>query len=232
LVLCIRGPLLNSAAKVVQFEAARMALRDHPSRARVGPPLAAAGIVRRRLCLNRPGLATMSNIANYSATEILRNGRMLEVRAFRPEDRDNFIAAVGRIGPLTRYRRFFTLKTSFTEREKDFFLNVDFDKHVALNALLDEAGRQVVVAAGRYVLVQPKKAEVAFTVIDQYQGQGIAPILLRHLVGIARSAGLQTLIAEVLRENSQMLKVFERSGLPVQTTADDPEVIHVTMHLV
>jgi RimJ/RimL family protein N-acetyltransferase len=209
-----------------------MALRDHPSRARVCPPLAAAGIVRRRLCLNGPGLASMSNIANYSATETLRNGRRLEVRAFRPEDRDNFIAAVGRIGPLTRYRRFFTLKTSFTEREKDFFLNIDFDKHVALNALLDEAGRQVVVAAGRYVLVQPKKAEVAFTVIDQYQGQGIAPILLRHLIGIARSAGLQTLIAEVLTENSQMLKVFERSGLPVQTTKDDPEVIHVTMHLV
>ena len=40
------------------------------------------------------------------------------------------------------------------------------------------------------------------------------------------------MIAEVLRENSQMLKVFERSGLPVQTTKDDPEVIHVTMHLV
>ena len=173
----------------------------------------------------------MSKVANYSATETLRDGRRLEVRAFRPEDRDNFIAAVGRTGPLTRYRRFFTLKTSFTEREKHSFLNVDFDKHVALNALLDETGRQVIVAAGRYIIVQPKKAEVAFTVIDQYQGQGIAPILLRHLVGIARSAGLETLIAEVLTENMQMLKVFERSGLPVQTTRDHPEVVHVTMQL-
>ena len=56
-------------------------------------------------------------------------------------------------------------------------------------------------------------------------------MLLRHLVGIARSAGLDTLIAEVLTENLQMLKVFERSGLPVQTTKDHPEVIHVTMQL-
>ncbi len=173
----------------------------------------------------------MSNAANYSATETLRDGRRLEVRAFKPEDRTDFIAAVDRTGPLTRYRRFFTLKTSFSEREKDFFLNVDFDKHVALIALMKEAGRQVIVAGGRYVIVQPQKAEVAFMVIDKYQGQGIGPVLLRHLVGIARSAGLETLIAEVLTENNQMLKVFERSGLPVQTAHDHPEVVHVTMRL-
>jgi RimJ/RimL family protein N-acetyltransferase len=173
----------------------------------------------------------LANAFDYLAMETLRDGRRLVVRAFKPEDRTDFLAAADRTGPLTRYRRFFTLKPSFSEREMNFFLNVDFDKHVALIALIDEAGRQVIVAAGRYVVVQPQKAEVAFTVIDQYQGQGIAPILLRHLVGIARAAGLTTLIAEVLTENMQMLKVFERSGLLVQTSRDHPEVVHVTMAL-
>jgi hypothetical protein len=73
----------------------------------------------------------MFNAANYSATEILRNGRRLEVRAFKSEDRADFVTAADRTGPLTRYRRFFTLKTNFSEREKNFFLNVDFHKHVA-----------------------------------------------------------------------------------------------------
>lgn len=175
-------------------------------------------------------IVPMSQAANYSAIEPLRDGRRLEVRAFKPEDRAEFIVAADRTGPLTRYLRFFTLKTSFSDRERDFFLNVDFDKHVALIALMDEAGRQVIVAAGRYVIVKPKTAEVAFTVIDQYQGKGIAPILLRHLIGVARSAGLDTLIAEVLTENMAMRKVFERSGLPVQTTQDS-EVVHITMQL-
>ena len=173
----------------------------------------------------------MANVFDHLAIETLRDGRRLVVRAFKPEDRTDFLAAADRTGPLTRYRRFFTLKTSFSEREKDFFLNVDFDKHVALIASMDEAGRQVIVAGGRYLIVQPQEAEVAFMVIDKCQAQGIGPILLRHLVGIARSAGLETLIAEVLVENIQMLKVFERSGLPVQTARDDPEVIHVTMRL-
>ena len=109
--------------------------------------------------------------AHYTADETLPNARRLEIRAFQPDDRAEFLSAVDRIGPLSRYRRFFTAKRRFTEREHAFFLNVDFDKHVALVALIEEAGRKVIVASGRYVVVQPAKAEIAFAVIDQYQGK-------------------------------------------------------------
>ena len=172
----------------------------------------------------------MLNAAKYSAIETLRDARKLEIRAFRPDDRADFLSAVERIGPLSRYRRFFTVKRRFTERERAFFLNVDFDQHVALIALMEEAGRQVIVGGGRYVIVRPGRAEVAFVVIDEYQGLGIGSMLMRHLVAIAREARLQELIAEVLPENMQMLKVFERSGLPL-TTVPEAEVVHVTLEL-
>jgi GNAT superfamily N-acetyltransferase len=172
----------------------------------------------------------MLNAAKYSAIETLRDARKLEIRAFRPDDRADFLSAVERIGPLSRYRRFFTVKRRFTERERAFFLNVDFDQHVALVALMEEAGRQVIVGGGRYVIVRPGRAEVAFVVIDEYQGLGIGSMLMRHLVAIAREARLQELIAEVLPENMQMLKVFERSGLPL-TTVPEAEVVHVTLEL-
>jgi GNAT superfamily N-acetyltransferase len=173
----------------------------------------------------------MSDPRTYFAVEHLPNGQALVVRAFKPEDRADFIAAADRTGPLTRYRRFFTVKREFSDREKDFFLNVDFDKHVALVALADEAGHHVIVGAARYVVLQAETAEVAFTVIDQYQRRRIGPVLLRHLATVARSAGLKTLVAEVLTENRPMLKVFEGSGLPLQTRQDHPEVVHVTMQL-
>jgi GNAT superfamily N-acetyltransferase len=172
----------------------------------------------------------MLDAANYSAVEMLPNGRRLEIRAFRPDDRADFLSAVDRISPLSLYRRFFTVKRGFTDRERSFFLNVDLDKHVALVALMEEAGRKVIVGGGRYVVVQPGKAEVAFVVIDQYQRQGIGSILMRHLAAIARATGLQELIAEVLPENMPMLKVFERSGLHM-TTTPEPEVVHVTLRL-
>jgi GNAT superfamily N-acetyltransferase len=99
-----------------------------------------------------------------------------------------------------------------------------------LVALVDEAGRKAIVAGGRYVVVKSGTAELAFAVIDQYQGQGIGAALLRHLVAIARARGLETLIAEVLSENLPMLNVFQKSGLPMAVSYGS-EVVHVTFHL-
>ena len=172
----------------------------------------------------------MLKVEKYSAIETLRGGRRVEIRALRPDDRADLIAAVGRASAQSLYRRFFGLKRSFSEQEAAFFVNVDFVNHVALVALIDEGGRSEIVGGGRYVVVQPGQAEVAFAVIDEYQGRGIGRALMRHLATIARAAGLQTLIAEVLPENIPMLQLFKTSGLRVSTKRE-AQVAHVTLRL-
>ena len=57
-----------------------------------------------------------------------------------------------------------------SEKETDYFLDVDFVGHVALVAVADEAGQPTIVGGGRYVVVQPGQAEVAFAIIDAYPG--------------------------------------------------------------
>ena len=168
--------------------------------------------------------------ASYSAVETLRDGRRVEIRALRPDDRDGLIAALGRTSAQSLYRRFFSVKRHFTEKETSFFLNVDFASHVALVAVIDEARRSVIAGGGRYILVAAGRAEAAFAVVDQYQGQGIGAALLRHLVAIAREAGLLELVAEVLPENIAMLRVFEKSGLPLRKKRE-AGTVHVTLQL-
>jgi GNAT superfamily N-acetyltransferase len=172
----------------------------------------------------------MSETATYLAIERLSNGCEVEIRALRPDDQDELVAAIGRASAQSLFRRFFAAKRGFTEQEIAFFLNVDFVNHVALVAVVDEGGRSAIVAGGRYIIVQPGKAEVAFAVIDQYQGRGIGVALMRHLAAIARQAGIKELVAEVLPENIAMLKVFEKSGLPLSTKRE-PQVVHVTLQL-
>jgi len=79
--------------------------------------------------------------------------------------------------------------------------------------LANENGPPTIIGGGRYVVDEPGQAEVAFTVVDKHQGQGVGAALLRHLAIIARQAGLRELVAYVLPENRAMLKVFEKSGL-------------------
>src|SRR5262245_1294525 len=76
--------------------------------------------------------------AHYAATERLRNGAVLHIRAVRPADRPAMEASIGRSSARTLYRRFFSPKRTFSERDVDFFLNVDFQSHVALVAALAE----------------------------------------------------------------------------------------------
>jgi RimJ/RimL family protein N-acetyltransferase len=172
----------------------------------------------------------MSKASTYSSFELLRNGRRIEIRALRPEDRADIVAAVDHMSVKSLYRRFFGIKRHFSEREIDFFLNVDFANHVVLVAVMRDAGRAAIVGGTRYIVLRPGVAELAFTVVDKFQGQGIGRVLMRHITSLAREAGLKDLIADVLPENTPMLKVFEKSGLKLRTTQENG-VVHVVLQL-
>ena len=169
--------------------------------------------------------------ASFSAFEALRDGRPVEIRALRPADVEQLKAAVARTSADSLRRRFFGPKRTFSEREIAYFVNIDFVTQVALVAVVDQGGKQTVVAGGRYVVVQPGVAELAFVVVDDYQGQGLGAKLMRHLAGIAREAGLRELVAEVLPDNQPMLSVFQKCGLPVATRRERGAV-HVTLKLI
>ena len=140
----------------------------------------------------------MMDLANYSTNETLRDGRTV-----------------------------FAVRRQFSEKETDYFLDIDFVNHVALVVVTNDGGEPTIVGGGRYVVVQPGQAEVAFAIIDAYQRLGIGSALMRHL---AIQAGLHEFIAEVLSENVPMLNVFERSGLTMSTERDGT-VMHVTLRL-
>jgi RimJ/RimL family protein N-acetyltransferase len=174
--------------------------------------------------------AMMAGAADYSAAERLRDGRTIEIRALRLDDKEDMLAAVDRTSVQSLQRRFFVPKRSLSDKEVSFFMNVDFTNHVALVGQIDEGGRPVIVAGGRYIVVKPGQAELAFVVIDAYQGKGIGTMLMRHLLSIARDAGLKELTAEVLPENSAMLKVFGGFGFRAQS-GGDPQVRHLVLQL-
>ena len=167
--------------------------------------------------------------AKYAATEQLRTGEALEIWALQPSDRTGMLAAVGRFSSETLYRRFFAPKRSFSEREIDFFLNVDFVNHVALVAVITEGGRQVIVGGARYVVAQAGSAEVALQSTARTRSWH-RDDLIRHLIELGRTAGLEEFVAEVLAGNAPMLKVFERCGLGM-TTFREGGVLHVTLAL-
>ena len=128
----------------------------------------------------------------------------------------------------------FTTKREVTADGLKRITEVDFVNVVALVAVLPKDGNDEIVGGGRYIRSGAsgtgQKAEVAFLVTDPFQGLGIASRIFKHLVAIAREAGITQFEAEVLPANEAMLKVFTRSGIPVARTRTH-EFVYVLMDL-
>jgi len=174
------------------------------------------------------------DIATYSVTERLRDERLLTIRAVRPDDKGLVVEALPKISADSIYRRLFAVKKDLSDEDLKRATEVDFVDVVQLVAVLDKDGREQLAGGGRYMRTGPSgtghKAEVAFLVTDPFQGLGIASRIFKHLVAIAREAGITQFEAEVLPANEAMLKVFTRSGIPVARTRTH-EFVYVLMDL-
>ena len=174
------------------------------------------------------------DISAYNAVEKLRDHRSVTIRAIRPEDKSLLREAFKGLDEYTIRLRFFGMKKELTDQELVQATEIDFDRNVALVSCVQEAQGERIIGVGRYITLerpsQPCTAEIAFLVEEDFHGQGIASSLLKHLVTIGRLRGVLRFEAEVLPANGAMLRVFERSGLSVETNASS-DYIHVTLSL-
>jgi GNAT superfamily N-acetyltransferase len=189
-------------------------------------------LYRRRLPRHRLSLEVV-DLRNYAVKETLEEGAEVTIRAIRREDQDAIREIFENLDEESTYRRFFGPKKELTDAELAYFTDVDFSRVVALVATVPTGTGQALIAGGRFAadgLASPESAELAFTTEKGYRGRGLAHLLLRHLVGIAKELGLSRFEGEVLAENQPMLAVLRRSGLPMQQHQEG-NIIHVTLSL-
>ncbi len=175
-----------------------------------------------------------NDIAGYSVTEHLKDQRPVTVRAVRPGDKGLIIETLRGLSADSIYFRLFAAKKEFTDADLKEITEVDFLNVVALVAVLEQNGSERIIGEGRYIrsgeVGALQKAEVALLVDDAFHGLGIATLLLKHLIAIAREVGITHLEAEVLHSNRAMLNILARSGFPV-VTAGTREFVYVVMDL-
>ena len=166
----------------------------------------------------------MSSIsASYHATDTLPDGRIVHLRAIRPDDREKLREGFFKLSKSSVRARFFSIKRDLTPAELSYFTEVDFRHHVALVAELQNGSERLPVGVGRFVQnqAQPDHSEMAITVIDELQGQGIGRILLFRLVDCARELGVRHLDATVLAQNTRMTRLLRKTGLPLHSSLDE-----------
>jgi GNAT superfamily N-acetyltransferase len=177
-----------------------------------------------------PALGGAANPADpraYRVMESLRDGAPILIRAIRPGDRARLLAHFHALSPDSVRHRFMGMRRDLGAAELARLCDVDFRDHVALVATLGSGDDERFIGVARFIRVaEPRRAEVAFAVLDQYQGHGIGTKLLLHLARIARETGIDQFEADVMGDNLPMLEVFDHSGFQV-TRSFASGVVHV-----
>jgi acetyltransferase len=141
----------------------------------------------------------------------LASGEQIRFRPVRPEDEPMVAEAFRTASRETLLHRFFTPLPGLSSEHLRQLLTIDPVREVCIvGELTTEAGKRIVCGA-RYVrLTDPLIAEIALTVHDDFQGQGIGGVMLRLLIQLGRTDGIRTFAADVLATNVKMLRLLEK----------------------
>ncbi|NPA24409.1 MAG: GNAT family N-acetyltransferase [Deltaproteobacteria bacterium] len=154
----------------------------------------------------------------YEFHDHLRDGRPLLIRPIRPEDEDLHHELFHSLSRETNYFRFFSYRRHLTHEQAARFTQIDYDREMAIIALVEENGRQRSIGVNR-LTYQPRfdKYEFAIVVADDYQGQGVGAILMKRLLEIARDRKIPRIYGVVLAENQKMIEFCQRFGFVVDS---------------
>jgi acetyltransferase len=158
----------------------------------------------------------------YTTPWRLSDGTEVLLRAIRPEDEPAEHEMLSSLSRETLRTRFFSVIKDISHEWLILFCNIDYDRHMAIVAEMEENGKRRMIGVARLIMNQDlTSGEMAVLVQDQFQGKRLGTKFVELLIEIAKERGLEEIRADVLTENKSMLKVFTRLGFSTHWVSGD-----------
>jgi len=195
----------NSSERVLRLQ---WTLDQHVILRREGAPFTQVEYQRASALLELvEALVTASGVTSeYGWVEELTNNKPVLVRLARPEDTEAVEQLHIRSSEKSIYQRYFTPKNSWREEN----LRRVSGGHRGVTLVVTDRNNQLMALANVFPLsaTDVQTGEIAYLVEDQFQGQGIGKILLKHSQDLATRLGFNKLVAYVLNDNPVMRKLL------------------------
>ena len=183
-------------------------------------------------------MAIMPYPAHLEREARLKDGRSYLIRPIQGEDAEELQRFTRALSPESRYFRFFSMLTELTPRMLFRYTQIDYDRELALVAVLPVEPAPAGVAGGRFVgvaryLLNRDRDTCEFTVAvaDDFQRQGLGSTLMRALIEVARVRGLSRMDGYVLAANAPMIRLMRSLGFTIGRCPDDETVKLVSLPL-
>jgi GNAT superfamily N-acetyltransferase len=149
------------------------------------------------------------------------NAVVRSTRTVRPDDDVRLRRMFDRLSRETILFRFFSPITRLSTSALRRLVDVDHDRR---DAIVMVEGDEV-IAVARYDEVEPRVAEIAITVEDAWQRQGIGEQLIRELAELARGRDYEVFLARIMPSNRASLGVVRKVVPDAQVRFDGGEYV-------
>jgi len=137
----------------------------------------------------------------------------IHLRPLRAEDRAMLQDLVRRTDPHDLQMRFLGAFHSLPPTLLDALMRIDPDRQITLIAIRAASSAEPeILAVSRAHVSSEGSAELALLVRSDLKGMGLGSMLLDRLIARCRGHGLRVLVADVLQENTRMLRLADRYG--------------------
>lgn len=144
----------------------------------------------------------------------LADGRPVCLRTIRPSDEARIREGITEMSDRSRYLRFFSAFREPPESIVKRLSAVDGHDHIGWGAILINGDENPPIAAAHAIRSDEDgaKGELAIAVLDDYQGQGVARMLIAAVLCDCLDEGLTSLEMQVLAENRAAASLAQALG--------------------
>ncbi len=173
-------------------------------------------------------LAIAAYPRQFERMTYLADGTELVIRPIRPEDAEGEQSFVRSLSAEARRMRFMGAISELTPEMLARFTQIDYDREMALLAIIEEKGKQVQKGVARYTInPDGESCEFAIVVDDNVQHRGIGTKLMQTLIDAAREHRLKKIEGKVLAENTKMLQLISELGFQQRTDPEERSIVLV-----
>ena len=150
------------------------------------------------------------------------NGKKVFLRPAKPTDERLIQEHFYNMDKDDVISRFMHEKILFPRHDVVDMYQVDYIQNMTIVAVVGEEGVERIVSVGAYFFEPARNtAEVAFSVLKDWQGLGLSSLIIRKLADAARENGISGLTAYTHPNNQRMIKLFHSLPYQVNTSYEE-----------
>jgi acetyltransferase len=178
----------------------------------------------------RPHLVITPYPTRYVTPWRLSDGTEVLLRPIRPEDEPMIGELLETVSEETLRGRFFVSHINITHEMLVRFVNIDYDREVAIVAELTRGKKKRIIGVGRLMgEADRRRGEFAVIVHDEFQTRGLGFKLTDTIIGIAQEKGLRQISGYIDSNNRRMLRVVAELGFAAEPSVDGVTTVRLSL---